>query len=103
MNILQTCDNLRVMTRKKSGEGEISIQDSIRFGDAQERKRLNEVLRDLRDKADGDIDKTRFFKALMGLEGYSLKKLTQKHRDYLSGRVESLSDEIERPVRSRKK
>lgn len=88
MTVTEICDSVQFMARKKRGEGEITAQETIRFDDENERLRLNLVLGDVRRNTDGDVTKVRFFKTLMGLQGYSLQKLTQYHRDLLTGKIE---------------
>jgi hypothetical protein len=85
------------MVRKKSNEREILEQESLRFEDEDLRKRLNDVLANVRDRSEGVILKAHFFKALIGLQGYELRTLTQEHREYLSGARNSLPEGNEKP------
>ncbi len=90
MTDLQNCDSVWLMTGKKRGATEIIEQESIRFSDLEERRRLNDVLRDLRSLTDGTINKQRFLKALIGLPGYELRNLTDRHRAYIAGEGDAL-------------
>jgi hypothetical protein len=90
MHQLQIGSSIRFMAKRNLKEAEIIAQESMRFDDEEERRRLNIVLQEVRSQTDGTVHKAHFFKALLGLKGYSLKNLTDKHRDFLSGEIATL-------------
>jgi hypothetical protein len=72
------------MSKKKSEDSEIQAQETLRFDDEEERERLNVVLRQIRNDAEGVIHKAHFLRALMGLR--PMNSLTQQRRNYVSGK-----------------